>query len=891
MDFHSLSRRELQALCKKNKIAANMTNVAMADALKALQIVEGLEDFTRPDSEKGLEVQEKMGFGSPEPPRTSTRRKPVKGDPESEQPMTRTRYKTSRGGREAGEEKEVPETPTASSTRRRGASTRRKAETSVKEENFVQRVHSTRRSTRLLEKMAGLSPKEKGKIDVIKITELSEEETDVKSVSVTDLKTSSEEGSERIDDSEIISNLKLSALAEIERDCKEEAQENEKGNYNGVNVLKEKVEDVIDDEAQYENKGAELHTKSEACNRPEECLVIPGVDSEKAVDGEAVQTSDEIGHSEVSATMPDTEDSDGFLISDNKKELDANQDIVTGDILSSSNLTAFIDQDQNPEILCQNMVSEGTDMNVPEGCYLEIDNAIEGNYNYNDAEADKKDFTASPYDDPSDDTEQVSCKEKPENGKDGILDVAGGENFKEEMNELVWEPITASNGNASDENPSEFQENYSDDAQITQKDSSFSPDTWEGLVSRLEQVDSGKEDGILDINDSENYEEDSYEPLIGLFTATEVFADGQLAVDNGSNSENSMNDESETQFAVDFSRQVIEFNNLMAPRHGEHPLPEVENGNSEEWTGVHFVAEEHAMTANECHPLSEELPNAQEQVSPNCQKLSEGELMGKTLFHDQSLSSNLCQVSEIGTENHPMLDTRNQTPSGVIMADTPFSTLASHLTLRKSVSKTPVSVQRSFHVLDDNKENIDNSGRKSSSKTPIRRMNDVLDVNKENIDNSGRKSSSKAPQKMIHVLDGNKMNNVLDVNKENIDNSGRKSSSKAPQKMIHVLDSKAPQKMIHVLDGNKENIGKSGRKNVELKKEKKKNIEDMAEDAMLKALNDTSLRQLRKMFKEKLQITVSHRTEDVNVNKAAKTRLALKALPENHLAREPEEKN
>lgn len=39
MDFHSLARKELQALCKKNKIPANMTNVAMADALQALQQV------------------------------------------------------------------------------------------------------------------------------------------------------------------------------------------------------------------------------------------------------------------------------------------------------------------------------------------------------------------------------------------------------------------------------------------------------------------------------------------------------------------------------------------------------------------------------------------------------------------------------------------------------------------------------------------------------------------------------------------------------------------------------------------------------------------------------------------------------------------------------------
>jgi len=36
MDFHTLSRKELQALSKMNKIPANITNVAMADALSAL---------------------------------------------------------------------------------------------------------------------------------------------------------------------------------------------------------------------------------------------------------------------------------------------------------------------------------------------------------------------------------------------------------------------------------------------------------------------------------------------------------------------------------------------------------------------------------------------------------------------------------------------------------------------------------------------------------------------------------------------------------------------------------------------------------------------------------------------------------------------------------------
>jgi hypothetical protein len=36
VEFHTLSHRELQALCKRNDVRANMTNVAMADALQNL---------------------------------------------------------------------------------------------------------------------------------------------------------------------------------------------------------------------------------------------------------------------------------------------------------------------------------------------------------------------------------------------------------------------------------------------------------------------------------------------------------------------------------------------------------------------------------------------------------------------------------------------------------------------------------------------------------------------------------------------------------------------------------------------------------------------------------------------------------------------------------------
>ncbi|XP_062222327.1 uncharacterized protein LOC133921461 isoform X2 [Phragmites australis] len=45
MDFNALSRRELQALCKRNGVRANMTNAAMAEALQALTTVDGIDEI------------------------------------------------------------------------------------------------------------------------------------------------------------------------------------------------------------------------------------------------------------------------------------------------------------------------------------------------------------------------------------------------------------------------------------------------------------------------------------------------------------------------------------------------------------------------------------------------------------------------------------------------------------------------------------------------------------------------------------------------------------------------------------------------------------------------------------------------------------------------------
>ncbi|KAG0527279.1 hypothetical protein BDA96_06G220000 [Sorghum bicolor] len=47
MDFLALPRRDLQALCKRNGVRANMTNAAMADALRALPKVDGIQEYVK----------------------------------------------------------------------------------------------------------------------------------------------------------------------------------------------------------------------------------------------------------------------------------------------------------------------------------------------------------------------------------------------------------------------------------------------------------------------------------------------------------------------------------------------------------------------------------------------------------------------------------------------------------------------------------------------------------------------------------------------------------------------------------------------------------------------------------------------------------------------------
>ncbi|CAH9123358.1 unnamed protein product [Cuscuta epithymum] len=155
MDFRSLTRRELQSLCKKNKIPANRSNVAMADALKALKLVEGIEDFLKPlESESGIstvESPQKSDITTQDVPlscgRTPTWQKVKNGSENSAVLYSRRRIiaRNVKGSTDEGKGGDFPKTPSTMLTNQKGE---------LKEMNTSasQIYSSVRRSARLAAK-------------------------------------------------------------------------------------------------------------------------------------------------------------------------------------------------------------------------------------------------------------------------------------------------------------------------------------------------------------------------------------------------------------------------------------------------------------------------------------------------------------------------------------------------------------------------------------------------------------------------------------------------------------------------------------------------------------------------------------------------------------------
>ncbi|KAJ0261089.1 Uncharacterized protein HA466_0042740 [Hirschfeldia incana] len=214
MDFHSLLRRDLQFLCKINKIPANMTNIAMADALKSLETVEGLDEYMNQSDSNVLQSPTSVAKLPPSTAARTTRRKTaVKPEPQS------SRLTSKSLGGELEQENmiknvklDAAKTPAARSTRKASAaaSCTSKVQESNKKVEIVQSAYSTRRSTRLLEKcMADLSLKAKETLDKSERIDETEEE-----VSTKERNTAGSE--ERTEDAAVILGRDLSASMEKE---------------------------------------------------------------------------------------------------------------------------------------------------------------------------------------------------------------------------------------------------------------------------------------------------------------------------------------------------------------------------------------------------------------------------------------------------------------------------------------------------------------------------------------------------------------------------------------------------------------------------------------------------------------------------------------------------
>ncbi|KAL0299803.1 UNVERIFIED_CONTAM: hypothetical protein Sradi_6640100 [Sesamum radiatum] len=350
MDFHCLTRRELQTLCKKNKIPANITNVAMADALKALEIVEGIEEFLQScqseAAESSIESPVRSEVTSPYVPPTggrSTRsRNVVKEEPETAKPMTRTRRTTQKTlVRDADESHtDAVETPAvvgqtnrkkgpmASACRRMdsefkecireekkdasmtpsqfGVTTRRRR--GVKEESAVNVVYSTRRSVRLAKKNmellneednenSGLFKKDLFNKDGETLATYSRESSadldEISEITGLDANTSTEKKSEGNDEVEVVSAIKQDVPTVDEGELVSSTEE-EKDNHFETDVPKPEVKEGSD--VEIEEVGSCFETEAE----PDEKKCDNIVDSEDQNMFMPPNASNRIQESEVS---------------------------------------------------------------------------------------------------------------------------------------------------------------------------------------------------------------------------------------------------------------------------------------------------------------------------------------------------------------------------------------------------------------------------------------------------------------------------------------------------------------------------------------------------------------------------------------------------------------
>ncbi|XP_038992597.1 COPII coat assembly protein SEC16-like, partial [Hibiscus syriacus] len=334
MDFQSLTRKELQFLCKRNKIPANITNVAMADALNALELVEGLEELHNQSQSPEKTVNKEIPGTVT---RTLTRRKPIKDEHQSTQSTIRTR-KTARktmGVEEENKNLNVPEvevkdqrksdmveTPLASG----------RSKVRAQKEGSLQTVYGTRRSVRLLGKsMAGLCIKESEKMPA-KVDEMVEGE---------DGSNNGQSGATL----ELPLARNLSASLEDEREFKDDVEENIKSVNN--------VETDVTDEKLIPEDGSYSRTSNEKTEIEGEDKIADdahGIIDPKDFDGNAV--------SEDSITLNEeliADKADDVAVSNDPCEIEnLNERLVADETNHVADEKPVVDETKSIEVLITN---------------------------------------------------------------------------------------------------------------------------------------------------------------------------------------------------------------------------------------------------------------------------------------------------------------------------------------------------------------------------------------------------------------------------------------------------------------------------------------------------------------------------------------------------------
>ncbi|XP_030935194.1 uncharacterized protein LOC115960431 isoform X3 [Quercus lobata] len=824
MDFHSLARKELQALCKKNKIPANMTNVAMANALQALQNVEGLEEFLNPSDSNLSQSPEKNVNGSPDIPRTaaraSTRRKPTKQVTESTQPLTRTRRGT-RGSAAQGTDQEnkdvnvlITPAPAVPGSRRRvpAASSRRKIETQLREaeddekseaqersdvvetpvvpstrrkapatsalrkletENSVQRVYSTRHSVRLLEKNLGkMSLVENGKSEPVKIDDLSEEmansseisELSVqfeKEMSEANTQTVSEVGPEETNDSEVLSDPKPVEPMEMERELKVDNKDMNKS----------------DDESREDNLKSEIADNSGVVKVSETIDEAgdEGSDESDIISSEKLEMAIDLDHETVDekVTEQDTRSEDSLAV---KESNDASAEDMD-----------HVSESMSPQHECQNLASKDSELNVTEG------------------------------------DDHSNCDSESESTTEGESDSESESATEGESDEEI----------ASDENSSECEENYSDDDAEKDLEAPILPIGFE----KLENNHSGSESIVAEQSDIQVSVENQASTM--EIYNTEALVD--VYVTEAEEVAVKTNDQSSVETPISMNNMSPDL--LISDC--EVTLSTVAtNSISEDKTSCH--AEDPMAKAEEMHETLVDVC-----VMP---------------AHESNMSTDLISDSKV-TYDIPFQPFAADQLSGRFPRPT-------QLTPRKSSAIKESTIQKVTDVSDDDEEKIDTGN-----------VEVELDKEKAKPDELAGKSLRQLA-KMLKEMPAHETNMSTDLISDSkvtydipfqpfaadqLSGQFPRPTQLTPRKSSAIKESTI-QKVTDFSDDDEEKID-TGNVEVELDREKAKPDE----------LAGKSLRQLAKMLKEMhIKSNKKHNTDKSTTKEhVGKKRIALQALPEN----------